>query len=551
MLRAIGIGTLIALFASASPRTAAAQAQAVNGNIEGTVRDTSAARAAGRDRHRDERRYRHDALDADVDRRRLPPAAAAARPLQGNGRAAGLQDLRASGADPLRWSDRRRERRDERRQSVRDHHGLGRIAGRPAGQDRSRPDHRRIGDPESPAGLAQSLQLRVPPGQRDGLREQRVRRPAHQRERHADADQLPARWQHEHGKGSRRLAHAARFPKCWCGRSRSSPTALRPKFGQTTGMVYNAITPSGTNDLHGSTSFRFRRNAMSAQPFFLSPTARKPDTEVNDFTATLGGPVVKDRWHYYGAYEYVDRSLITGNQVITVNPTAADLLGITLPADGVIPAHQKVNFLFGKTDYQLNAANRLSGRYFFFKNLSPVEYRRRPDDDRSRHRLHGPDGLGVRAAGVEHRIDEAERGPRAVRAPPSVPNARGKRRGRAGDHRERRGQLRRATHRRRQLGRVRLHAGDLAGHRQPDVDSRQPQLQGRASTRSSSPTIASGASAFSTRSPRRPRIWRHESGANPFGYVNRCSRTSAICTSTTIRRSTGSSSRTTGSSTRT
>lgn len=39
-----------------------------------------------------------------------------------------------------------------------------------------------------------------------------------------------------------------------------------PEFGQTTGMVYNAITPSGTNDLRGSASFRFRRNAMSEPP---------------------------------------------------------------------------------------------------------------------------------------------------------------------------------------------------------------------------------------------------------------------------------------------
>ena len=59
-----------------------------------------------------------------------------------------------------------------------------------------------------------------------------------------------------------------------------------PEFGQTTGMVYNAVTPSGTNALHGSTSYRFKRNAMSAQPFFLAPTARKPDTEADDFTAT-------------------------------------------------------------------------------------------------------------------------------------------------------------------------------------------------------------------------------------------------------------------------
>jgi hypothetical protein len=143
-----------------------------------------------------------------------------------------------------------------------------------------------------------------------------------------------------------------------------------PEFGQTTGMVYNAITPSGTNDLHGSTSFRFRRNAMSAKPFFLAPTARKPDTEVNDFNAAAGGPIVRDKLHFFGAYEYVDRSLITGGQVITVAPSAAQELGITLPESGVIPAHQKVNFMFGKADYQIDTANRLSVRYFLFKNSS-------------------------------------------------------------------------------------------------------------------------------------------------------------------------------------
>ena len=145
-----------------------------------------------------------------------------------------------------------------------------------------------------------------------------------------------------------------------------------PEFGQTTGMVYNAVTPSGTNALHGSTSYRFKRNAMSAQPFFLAPTARKPDTEADDFTATLGGPITRDKWHYYGAYEFVDRSLVTGGQVITVNPADAQALGITLPADGVIPAHQQVNFWFGKTDYQLSKGSQLAIRYFGFKNNSPA-----------------------------------------------------------------------------------------------------------------------------------------------------------------------------------
>jgi hypothetical protein len=143
-----------------------------------------------------------------------------------------------------------------------------------------------------------------------------------------------------------------------------------PEFGQTTGMVYNAITPSGTNNVHGSGSFRFKRNAFSQRPFFLAPTTRKPDTEANDFTAAIGGPIKTDRWHYYGAYEYVNRSLVTGGQVVTVTPANAATLGITLPSSGVIPANQKVNFAFGKTDYKVSAANQLSVRYFLFKNFS-------------------------------------------------------------------------------------------------------------------------------------------------------------------------------------
>src|SRR5882762_4054523 len=112
-------------------------------------------------------------------------------------------------------------------------------------------------------------------------------------------------------------------------------SGFAPEFGQTTGMVYNAVTPSGSNDLRGSASYRFRRKAMSERPFFLNPTAKKPDTHVNNYAAPLG------------------------------------LSNTTLPAAGVIPATQSVNFFLGKTDYQLAPDHKLSARYFFFKNESP------------------------------------------------------------------------------------------------------------------------------------------------------------------------------------
>ncbi len=143
-----------------------------------------------------------------------------------------------------------------------------------------------------------------------------------------------------------------------------------PEFGQTTGMVYNAITQSGTNKFTGSASYRFKRNSMSTSPFFLAAAARKPDTKADDVTAALGGPLVKDKAFFFGAYEYVNRSLITGGNIISVKPADAAALGITLPASGVIPANQSVPFAFGKVDYQVVPSTLLTGRYFFFQNLS-------------------------------------------------------------------------------------------------------------------------------------------------------------------------------------
>ncbi|HEY7924788.1 MAG TPA: carboxypeptidase regulatory-like domain-containing protein, partial [Vicinamibacteria bacterium] len=152
-------------------------------------------------------------------------------------------------------------------------------------------------------------------------------------------------------------------------------SGFAPEFGQTTGMVFNAVTPSGTNDVRGYLTYRFRRAGMNERPFFLSPTARKPDNNIDNFTATLGGPIVKDRWHYYVGYEYVDQDLRDASKVIQQSAVNnAETLGLSptaIPPDGVIPTQQRVNFAIAKTDYQLSPEHKLSARYFFFKNRSP------------------------------------------------------------------------------------------------------------------------------------------------------------------------------------
>jgi hypothetical protein len=148
------------------------------------------------------------------------------------------------------------------------------------------------------------------------------------------------------------------------------------EFGNTPGLIMNAVTPTGTNGFHGSASYRFRRTAMSSRPFNTSPTSQKPETKVDNITGAVGGPIVKDRWHFYTGYEWVERDLGGEPQrVITIseaNKQALIAAGVSPDAfPTAIPAAQKVNFFIFRTDAQLNDSNRLSGRFNYFKNISP------------------------------------------------------------------------------------------------------------------------------------------------------------------------------------
>jgi hypothetical protein len=149
-------------------------------------------------------------------------------------------------------------------------------------------------------------------------------------------------------------------------------SGFAPEFGQTTGMVYNAVSPSGTNQYRGQGSYRFRRRDFSSRPFTLSSAAPKPDTKVDNYTVALGGPIVRDRAHFYAGYEYLKNDLSAG-RVITVTPATAQTLGLSATAlgNGVVPAIQSVNMFIGKTDIQLNSSNRLSGRWSVFQNSTP------------------------------------------------------------------------------------------------------------------------------------------------------------------------------------
>ena len=82
------------------------------------------------------------------------------------------------------------------------------------------------------------------------------------------------------------------------------------EFGRTTGAVVNAITKQGTNSFHGS-AFAFVQDAsLTEKNYFVDKNnLAKPDTKFQQYGFTLGGPIVKDKAHFFVSLERVIEDL--------------------------------------------------------------------------------------------------------------------------------------------------------------------------------------------------------------------------------------------------
>jgi hypothetical protein len=77
-------------------------------------------------------------------------------------------------------------------------------------------------------------------------------------------------------------------------------------YGRTSGGIINAITRSGTNNFHGSAYEFLRNSALDASNFF---DLKKPPFKRNQFGATAGGPIRKNRTFIFGDYEGLRQGL--------------------------------------------------------------------------------------------------------------------------------------------------------------------------------------------------------------------------------------------------
>ena len=76
------------------------------------------------------------------------------------------------------------------------------------------------------------------------------------------------------------------------------------EYGRMAGGILNMSLRSGTNALHGNVSYFLRNDALDARSFF---DADKTRLNQNQFSATLTGPIVKNKTFYMFSYELTRR----------------------------------------------------------------------------------------------------------------------------------------------------------------------------------------------------------------------------------------------------
>jgi len=75
-------------------------------------------------------------------------------------------------------------------------------------------------------------------------------------------------------------------------------------YGRSAGANVDVITKQGTNQFHGDVWEFLRNNILNANDFFLKLGGQpRPELKQNQFGASLGGPLFRNRTFFFGAYQ--------------------------------------------------------------------------------------------------------------------------------------------------------------------------------------------------------------------------------------------------------
>ncbi|ATB33598.1 TonB-dependent receptor [Melittangium boletus] len=115
------------------------------------------------------------------------------------------------------------------------------------------------------------------------------------------------------------------FPQLAVSGFRVITQNYKAEYEQASSAIISAITRSGGNELHGDLIFTFQNQELMARDYFatLRGELERPQELRSQLGAALGGPLVKDKLHFFVTYEGNLQN--RANTVTIGNPTAENL----------------------------------------------------------------------------------------------------------------------------------------------------------------------------------------------------------------------------------
>jgi hypothetical protein len=148
-------------------------------------------------------------------------------------------------------------------------------------------------------------------------------------------------------------------------------TGYAAEYGRSTGGILNTITKSGSNQFHGDAFYLLRHKEMGAK----DPVQNIASLETqHQYGASVGGPIMRDRFFFFGAIERQDASQprqVLFSQLINFTPTTASREAYEFLRSEERPFRQTNDGVAAtvRGDYQTNQGHRLTMRY----NVSDAE----------------------------------------------------------------------------------------------------------------------------------------------------------------------------------
>ena len=142
------------------------------------------------------------------------------------------------------------------------------------------------------------------------------------------------------------------FPQSAVREFKVNTTQFRAESGLATGGLVTVVTKSGTNDPHGDAFEYFRDRSLNAKNVFETT---KPDFRRNQYGLSFGGPIQRDRMHFYAAVERTRT-----DEFFTVTTGKPQFYSAV---EGTFPKPSHTNLYTGRVDRQLNAAQAMFVRY--------------------------------------------------------------------------------------------------------------------------------------------------------------------------------------------